>query len=48
MLEMLAGRSTTNTRKRASVLRKLYAVTGDSVEDDPDTWALDEDSEVCE
>ena len=42
MIEMLASRGTTTTRKQAAVLRKLYSVTGDSVADDPDTWELDE------
>ena len=41
MIEMLASRNTTTTRKQAAVLRKLYSVTGDSVADDPDTWELD-------
>ena len=41
MVEMLAGRSTTETRKQASVLRKLCKVTGESIKDTPDTWELD-------
>ena len=45
MIEMLAGSSkTTTTRQNAKMLRKLCEVTGESVEDTPDTWTLDEPS----
>ena len=41
-ISMLGGTNdTVNGRKQASTLRKLYAVTGDSIADDPDTWTLD-------
>ena len=45
MIEMLPEASISRIRKDATVLRKVYSVTGDSVEDDPNTWALDEPSD---
>ena len=41
-INMLGGsNNTATTRAQASTLRKLYAVTGDDVANDPDTWTLD-------
>jgi hypothetical protein len=41
MIPMYANNKVTQDRANARTLRKLYAVTGDSVADDPNTWTED-------
>ena len=38
MIGMTSNQKVVQERQIASNLRKLYAVTGDSVADDPNTW----------
>jgi hypothetical protein len=41
MVPMYANNKVTQDRANARTLRKLYAVTGDSIADDPNTWTED-------